>query len=62
MLIEKLEQQLDHVVRLAVPNDGATVVEDQVYGKINFEHSTIDDQVQCTAGNLMSLVPTRTTC
>lgn len=41
----KLAQKLRHVVRLKMPTDGVTIVDDALRGKVEFDNARIDDQV-----------------
>ncbi len=42
---KKLEAGEKYVIRQAMPVDGKTVYEDQVYGKIMFDNSELEDQI-----------------
>jgi glutamyl-tRNA synthetase len=41
----KLDAQVPHVVRLAVPREGSTTFHDDLRGDVTFENKTVDDQV-----------------
>ena len=42
---KKLAAKEEHVIRLQIPKAGKTLVNDLVYGKVEFENQTIDDQI-----------------
>lgn len=41
----QLDRKLPHVVRLKMPTDGTTIVNDALRGKVEFDNARIDDQV-----------------
>ena len=41
----KIDDKISYVVRLKMPTDGITVVEDAIRGKVEFDNQRIDDQI-----------------
>ena len=47
-----MQNKAPYTVRLAVPRQGVTTVEDGVYGTVHFDNEQIDDQVFAAAATL----------
>ena len=45
MISQKIEQGISHVIRLKMPQDGETIIEDIIRGTVSFQNELQDDQI-----------------